>query len=449
VTSMNPSQIIVSARKPRVYAICPARRSGAERGSTSGMASFPAFDIIMEPCLNHPNEETMVSRMETTPPSKNDALLPESLQTIVRAVQSSQALTPSTLRRIVREANIDPDDLMPWSAFDHSPADSYGRRLLYDGGFFEMMVMSWCPGDVSAIHDHGHTQWGAVQIFGPAEHAVFWVQNGEIKTLSRTNVKLGQIVYVGHDLVHQMGNRTKDARFLSFHLYGNHQRDHAITADAQLFDLNEGCIQRVDWGVFQALPEHDITRREKAPEPDFLTWLRNTVEIIRRVRTARRHHCDESDKDLDKLIADLFDKERKQQLRLLDDLSEQIDESGHAINGYAWKLLCRELGEAAALQDKVLQTQLDDDSFSSYAELYDAVIGNPCLEEFIAPYLAFCRKHYDLDFGDSTLLSLGCGTGLMERYRHRTRFEAGESARNRHFRSDDQSGAPPHRCRDR
>ena len=358
----------------------------------------------------------MVPQMDTMPPTKTDSMLPESLQTIVHAIQTSEVLTPSGLRRIVREANIDAAELMPWSMFDHSPADSYGRRLVYDGGFFEMMVMSWCPGDVSAIHDHGHTQWGAVQIFGPAEHAVFLVQNGEIRTLSRTNVKPGQIVYVGHDLVHQMGNRTADARFLSFHLYGNHQRDHAITADARLFDLNEGCIQRVDWGVFHALPERDITSREPGPKPDFLTWLRNTVEIIRRVRTARLHHCDESDKDPDKLLADLFDKERKQERRLLDDLSEQIDERGHAINGYFWKLLCRELSEAALLQNDVLQTQPDEDSFSSYAELYDAVIGRPCLAEFIAPYLGFCRERYDLDFANSTLLSLGCGTGLMEHH---------------------------------
>lgn len=358
----------------------------------------------------------MVPQMETTPPATNDTSLPESLQTIVHDVRTTEELTPSALRRIVSEANIDPDMLLPWSTFDHSPADSYGRRLVYDGGFFEMMVMSWCPGDVSAIHDHGHTQWGAVQIFGPAEHAVFLVQNGQISTLSRINVKPGQIVYVGHDLVHQMGNRTEDVRFLSFHLYGSRQHDHAITADARVFDLNEGCIQRVDWGVFHALPERDIKQREQAPEPDFPTWLRNTVEIIRRVRTARLHHCDESNKDLGRLLADLFDKECSQRQRLLDDLSEQLDERGHAINGYFWKLLCRELSEAAVLQNDVLQTQPDEDSFSSYAELYDAVIGRPYLAEFIAPYLTFCRQRYDLDFDNSTLLSLGCGTGLMERY---------------------------------
>ncbi len=81
----------------------------------------------------------MVSQMETISPARNDAVLPESLQTIVQAIRTSEEITPSMLRRIVSEANIDADELMPWKMFDQSPADSYGRRLVCDGGFFEMI----------------------------------------------------------------------------------------------------------------------------------------------------------------------------------------------------------------------------------------------------------------------------------------------------------------------
>ncbi|MBK8652429.1 MAG: hypothetical protein IPN20_00430 [Haliscomenobacter sp.] len=54
-----------------------------------------------------------------------------------------------------------PGRITPWADFDHPDADSYGRKMAYKGPNFEIMVMSWKPGDFSSIHDHGHTQWGS------------------------------------------------------------------------------------------------------------------------------------------------------------------------------------------------------------------------------------------------------------------------------------------------
>ena len=138
--------------------------------------------------------------MQTNPLPPADTIeeLPSCLQEIANNLIKMNTLRPKQVRQVVIDASIQPEVLMPWSDFTHSTADSYGRRLVYDGGFFEMMVMSWCPGDVSAIHDHGYTEWGAVQIFGPAEHATFLVQDDEITCLSRTLLKAGQTMGVGH-----------------------------------------------------------------------------------------------------------------------------------------------------------------------------------------------------------------------------------------------------------
>ena len=64
-------------------------------------------------------------------------------------------MTPAIARQCVLDANLRAEDLTAWADFDHPVEDSYGRRLVYDGGDFEIMVMSWAPGDFSAIHDHG------------------------------------------------------------------------------------------------------------------------------------------------------------------------------------------------------------------------------------------------------------------------------------------------------
>lgn len=350
------------------------------------------------------------------PPVDTIEALPACLQEIVNALITMDTMHAKAVRQIVIDAKIQPEALMSWSDFDHLAADSYGRRLVYDGGFFEMMVMSWRPGDISAIHDHGYTQWGAVQVFGPAEHATFLVQDDEITCLSRTLLKPGQAMAVGHQLVHQMGNTTDDQRFITFHLYGNKQRTHDITGNARVFDLNKGIIEYTDGGVFHALPQQLVNSEEPAPTPDYLCWLRNTVDITKRVRAAQAAGCNEINRDIDQLINDLFDQDKK--ASLLADLNQHVGTDGHAINSYWWKLLCHELTQAAALQTECLHnsTSTTDDAFQTYAELYDSVIGQPCLDSFIATYLEFMCTHYDIDFNQSTLLSLGCGTGLTELY---------------------------------
>jgi len=342
--------------------------------------------------------------------------LPAALQNLAGQIEAEHRMTPRRARQLLLEAGLRPEDLAPWVDFGHPPADSYGRRLIYDGGFFEMMAMAWLPGDFSAIHDHGHTQWGAVQIFGPAEHAVFLVQDGEIKTLSRAHVKPGQVLAVGHEIVHQMGNNG-GAKFVTFHLYGAYDRQGGITADARIFDLHENRVQRTGGGVFFALPEEQISRREPGPLPDYLTWLRHTVELLKRLQKMQTHaplapHLALREK---RLIDTLFDENHWQWFE--EDLLKYVDaDSGHMEELGYWKLLRGELTAAARLEKELLFAEHDADPFFTYAELYDDVVGLPCLREFMAAYLRFAAEKYRWPMSRLKLLSIGCGTGLAEEF---------------------------------
>lgn len=335
------------------------------------------------------------------------------MQQLIASIEAEKEFTPQKVRKLVLAANVKAEDLQPWADYDHSPADSYGRKMVYDGGFFEVMVMSWCPGDFSAIHDHGYTQWGAVQAFGESEHALFFVQDGQINTLSRVGMRPGQVVAVGHELVHQMGNPTQQP-FLTLHVYGNYDRSGNITSEARIFDLTEGKIQRGNGGAFFALPEEGIIRREAGPDADYLTWLRNHVELIRRVQRLEEAGLNGTLHQSEQLIDQLFD--TQQWARFEEDLAENLDEEGHGTNSIFWKLLNHELKEAAALQKELLEQQDTQDSFATYAELYDAVIGKPCLENFMAGYLRFFADEFAGGLQDKTLLSIGCGTGLIEEH---------------------------------
>ncbi len=349
-----------------------------------------------------------------TPTQKSQ--LPASLKNLIAAIESEKNMTPRRARELLTNADLKSEDLSPWVDFEHPPEDSYGRQLIYNGGYFEMMVMAWLPGDYSAIHDHGYTQWGAVQIFGPADHAAFLVQDGEINTISRVQVRPGQVLAVGNQIVHQMGNNS-DSKFVSFHMYGAYDRQSDITSDARVYELNEKQVQRTDGGVFFALPEDKITRREPAPYPDYLTWLRHTVELLNRLQKIKHqsHLSPELARKEKLLTGNLFDKSNWKWFE--DDLMRHVNEqTGHMDDMGFWKLLRGELTAAARLEKELLYDQGGEDPFFTYAELYDDVIGQPCLDDFIAAYFKFVVKTYKLDMRGKNLLSIGCGTGIVEAF---------------------------------
>ena len=231
----------------------------------------------MRPGLLSPNATSEVENFST------------SLQNLIETLQRSPFFTPTQIKDIVENANLTPDELMPWADFDHPVTDSYGRKLVCDGGHFEIMVMSWVPGDFSAIHDHGATQWGAVQCFGAAEHYIYRFANGLLSTLEPAHYTPGMVREVDHSLIHQMGNSATEP-FLSLHVYGCPQPNTAITGNARIFDLFEGSIQYTDGGVFFGLPESQINKRTYGIRGDRETTLRHCRHRGARLRRILEHH---------------------------------------------------------------------------------------------------------------------------------------------------------------
>ena len=277
--------------------------------------------------------------------------------------------------------------------------------MIYDGGSFEIMAMSWMPGDYSAIHDHGHAQWGAVQVFGPAEHAVFAMDSETITTLSRTQLTCGRIVTVGHDLVHQMGNPTSD-QFLSLHVYGNANRTHDVTANARVFDLTHQEIQRTDGGVFYSLDSAQINSRRESPRPDYLTWLFDTLQRIKRGLRASR--------DVTDLLGRLTS--RQQWSSLKEDLTARMDQQNHITDSRYWSQLFDGLREAAEIQSRCIDGIGADfqerDEWRTYAALYDHVIG--ATNAYMPKFMARIFDRFGLPAREISFVDVGCGTGWFE-----------------------------------
>ncbi|NEO24655.1 MULTISPECIES: cysteine dioxygenase family protein [Moorena] len=214
--------------------------------------------------------------------TSSEQSFPESIQRLISNIKNQSAMVPTIARECILDARISPEDLMGWADFDHPITDSYGRKLIYHGGSFEIMVLSWAPGDYTTIHDHGASQWGAVQCFGEAEDYMYTLTDGVLQTQKRLEFSSAQVKAVAEDMIHQMGNPGKFA-FLSLHVYGGENPNDSITSNSRIFDLFEGSIQRTDGAALFCLPEAEIKERHYGLQADANTTLRHHEKMRDRI----------------------------------------------------------------------------------------------------------------------------------------------------------------------
>jgi predicted metal-dependent enzyme (double-stranded beta helix superfamily) len=219
------------------------------------------------------------SSLET---SHRQPALPNCLAELIDTLEQGYDFGASDAAKMLSRLEITEDDLAYWHDFSHPAADSYGRLLIQGGANYELMVMSWLPGDYSAIHDHGKAEWGAVRYFGNADHVIFCESDDKLSIQQRMTMSEGDVFAVEPSLIHLMGNPT-DQPFISLHLYGRNQADDSITGNARIFDVFEDRIQRTDGGVFFCLPEQDIHSREACPVADAETRLLHHQLMLARI----------------------------------------------------------------------------------------------------------------------------------------------------------------------
>ncbi len=212
----------------------------------------------------------------------NVSTLPTTLQRLVDLLKNAsqtEALSPQRVKALVEQAAISEDDLMHYADFDHPVEDCYGRKLVFDNGTFEVMVMSWNPGDYSSVHNHGYTEWGVVQVFGHAQNINFCVKQDRLTISAKQILSPGDIVKVNNALIHQMGNPSSK-RYVSLHVYGSNTRDHEVTADAKNFELEFDRISHTTGGAFFNLPDGVVYDFLPGIPPDADTFLHYAFVLL-------------------------------------------------------------------------------------------------------------------------------------------------------------------------
>ena len=179
------------------------------------------------------------------------------LQKLVDSIESTQEhVTVQKAAELMQQAEIIEKDLLPWVDYSHPIQEGYGRKLAFQHDTFEVMIMTWNPGDYSSVHDHGYTQWGAVQMFGNVMHHFYSNTGGKFRLSKKEILPYGTITKVNNSLVHQMGNVTSSP-FLTLHLYGANEAHDLVTADMKIYEIETGFIRETQGGAFFNLTNED------------------------------------------------------------------------------------------------------------------------------------------------------------------------------------------------
>jgi len=179
------------------------------------------------------------------------------LQRLVDSIEMQQKhVSVKMAATLMEDAQITEEDVLPWADYAHPIKDGYGRKLAYHTDKFEVMVMTWNPGDYSCVHDHGHTQWGAVKVFGDVMHQSYSNVGGVFKLSSKEILPSRSITKVNNALIHQMGNATTKP-YLTLHMYGANEPHETVTADMKVYELETGLLRNTNGGAFFNLTDEE------------------------------------------------------------------------------------------------------------------------------------------------------------------------------------------------
>ncbi len=166
---------------------------------------------------------------------------PPEINELIDKLGNLNFIDNNLLVKIIEKLKITEESLLQYAVYNHKPDESYGRRRIYRANNFEIFVMSWMPGDFTAIHNHGHSEWGIVYFLGNALHRSYESEENKLKLTKTEIIPIGTIAPVCGNLTHSMGNST-DKPFITLHIYGSNSYEGIITEDSKIFDVNNNRI---------------------------------------------------------------------------------------------------------------------------------------------------------------------------------------------------------------
>lgn len=158
--------------------------------------------------------------------------LPSRLKKIISYINVCENISSSLVADVLSIIKLSAYDFIPFANFAHPDSESYGRNLIFESEKFKILLMSWRPGDYTAIHNHEHTEWGCIHFFGNTAHRLYEIKNGCMKLMRNDSFEKRRTVTVNSELIHLMGNSGTE-NFMTLHFYESGA--HKIKNNAKIY----------------------------------------------------------------------------------------------------------------------------------------------------------------------------------------------------------------------
>jgi predicted metal-dependent enzyme (double-stranded beta helix superfamily) len=143
------------------------------------------------------------------------------LENILASIQDTEKILQG-IRPLVRRL-LTQSFWLQWQYLDPEPETGWSVSMLYDEPGFPLTIqnVTWSPGTVSPIHNHG--TWGVVAILGGQEKNTFWrphsTGSSRLEKAGEVILNPGDMIMFSPDTIHSVevvGNEP----VISFNLYG-------------------------------------------------------------------------------------------------------------------------------------------------------------------------------------------------------------------------------------
>ncbi len=167
---------------------------------------------------------------------------------LIAELEANPMISIQVMLDLLADASLTINDIDPFSYFNHPEGESYGRLSVYQSKRLKVLVLSWNPGDFTAIHDHEPAEWGAVQFFGDISHRLYSLENNQVVLQQAATIQHGQMVGVTGKLIHAMGNLSSQPAF-TLHIYGTNT-EFNTEFNTRVFDLELGKVVMTEGPAF-------------------------------------------------------------------------------------------------------------------------------------------------------------------------------------------------------
>lgn len=187
--------------------------------------------------------------------------IPEKVVRLAQKIEARDTVDFSFLKEAVAGAGIYANDFANHASFAHPPEQSYGRILLFGSRRLKVFLMCWSPGDFTAIHDHGNTDWGCVVAMGDFTHRMYRFEDGLLRLKSHDPFGEGQVAFLTGNLIHMMGN-TGSENIMSLHIYGSSSENESLAKKSRVYLPESRKVITTNGPAFLNCPRETIIREE-------------------------------------------------------------------------------------------------------------------------------------------------------------------------------------------